>query len=123
VQISAYAVDAELLFTTDPFGQVALATGGGGSGGSGGGGGSGGQQLGRLAYVAPTAVATVDLLSHVEPTGGGDESAAAERGQAQQRQEMRGAAVRLEEVLVGLGDGSSLLLEVSGGGLKRTIHR
>jgi hypothetical protein len=100
LRVSAYTVDAELLFTSDPFGQAALGGGGGGGGGG----------LGRVAFVRPTASATVPVAAAAGGDGGGEGGLAL-------------SALRLSEVLRGVDDSSSILVEVSGGGLTRTAHR
>jgi hypothetical protein len=112
VQVSVYSVDAELLFTTDPFGQSL--TGGSSS--------EGGGRLGKVAFVAPTAVATVDLAANAGAGGGGGGAAAAAAAEGR-GDEIGSAAVRLSEVFPALDESSCVLIEVGGGGLKRTITR
>ena len=109
VQVSAYLVDAELLFTSDPFGQAEAAA-------VGGGGGAGGGGLGRVAFVKPMATAAVALDSG-GGGGGGAGSGTAGMDALQSR------ALRLSELMPGLPDSSSVLVEVSGGGITRTAHR
>ncbi|GBF98301.1 hypothetical protein Rsub_10964 [Raphidocelis subcapitata] len=102
VTVAGYSVDAELLFSSDPFGGP-FGGGGGGGGGSGGGGG-GAEGLGRAAFVAPAAAARVPVAP---PAGGG---AAAT------------AAVDVSELLKRAAGGAALL-EVTAAGLRRCIPR